>query len=205
MKRLSASCNTVYIYFMWFHLCDLNYFHVILCPSSSQNLVMPLLWTFVCVHVTNQNFVDRENHTHTFIGPFSGTAQVSRYHKGKTNLDFTKARDSEWQWHQLGCMQVYTSLQTDSHASTPPLSLLQATQWTVSKHWRQFESVTVILAEVVIGVAACHPGCLGSCSGPDNTDCASCREGYVHDEEQGCLGGCLCLLLSSLVVSCNLK
>jgi len=26
---------------------------------------------------------------------------VSRYKKGKTNLDFTGARDSEWQWHQL--------------------------------------------------------------------------------------------------------
>jgi len=49
---------------------------------------------------------------------------VSRYQKGKTNLDFTEARDSEWQWHQL--VQVYTSLQTDNHASTPPLSFLQA-------------------------------------------------------------------------------
>jgi len=38
----------------------------------------------------------------------------------KTNLDFTKARDSEWQWHPLGHMQVCTSLQTDNHASTPP-------------------------------------------------------------------------------------
>jgi len=26
---------------------------------------------------------------------------VSWYQKGKTNLDFTEARDSEWQWHQL--------------------------------------------------------------------------------------------------------
>ena len=26
----------------------------------------------------------------------------SRPKKGKTNLDFTEARDSEWQWHQLG-------------------------------------------------------------------------------------------------------
>jgi len=51
---------------------------------------------------------------------------VSRYQKGKTNLDFTEARDSEWQWHQLGYMQVSTSLQTDNHASTPPLSFLQA-------------------------------------------------------------------------------
>jgi len=62
-------------------------------------------------------------HTHPFNGPFSGTTQVSRYQKGKANLDFTGARDSEWQWHQLGCMQVCTSLQTDNHASTPPLSL----------------------------------------------------------------------------------
>jgi len=37
-----------------------------------------------------------------------------------------KQRDSEWQWHQLGCMQLCTSLQTDNHASTPPLSFLQA-------------------------------------------------------------------------------
>ena len=53
-----------------------------------------------------------QTHTHPFNGPFSGTTQVSRYQNGKTNLDFTEARDSEWQWHQLGQMQVYTSLQT---------------------------------------------------------------------------------------------
>jgi len=51
---------------------------------------------------------------------------VSRYQKGKTNLDFTEARDSQWQWHQLEHMQVCTSLQTDNHANTPPLSFLQA-------------------------------------------------------------------------------
>jgi len=66
-------------------------------------------------------------HTHTrFNGHFSGTTEVSRYQKGKTNLDFTEARDSEWQWHQLGHMQVCTLLQTHNHASTPPLSFLQA-------------------------------------------------------------------------------
>ena len=65
-------------------------------------------------------------HTHTFNGPFSGTTQVSRHQKGKTNLDFTGARDSEWQWYQLGHMQVCTLLQTDNHTSTPPLSFLQA-------------------------------------------------------------------------------
>jgi len=51
---------------------------------------------------------------------------VSRYQKGKTNLDVTEARDSEWQWHQLGHMQVCISIQTDNHARTPPHSLLQA-------------------------------------------------------------------------------
>ena len=44
-----------------------------------------------------------------FNGPFSGTTEVSRYQKGKTNLDFTQARDSAWQWHQLGHMQVAPS------------------------------------------------------------------------------------------------
>jgi len=72
---------------------------------------------------------------------------VGWYQKGKTNLDFTEARDSEWQWHQLVHMvwygmlnvdlysaittrvsnvQVYTSLQAHNHASTPPISFLQA-------------------------------------------------------------------------------
>jgi len=57
-----------------------------------------------------------------FNGPFSGYVWVSHYQKGKTNLNFYEARGSEWQWHQLGHMQVCTSLQTDNHASNPPLS-----------------------------------------------------------------------------------
>jgi len=47
------------------------------------------------------------NNTHTPVQwPFYGTTQVSRYQKGKTNLDITEARDSEWQWHELGHMQA---------------------------------------------------------------------------------------------------
>jgi len=64
----------------------------------------------------------RYTHTHPFNGPLSGTTQVSRYQKGKINLDFTEERDSEWQWNQLDHMPVCTSLQTDNHASTPSLS-----------------------------------------------------------------------------------
>jgi len=77
-----------------------------------------------------QSFTDHmpqaRTHTHPFSSPFSRTTRVSRYQKGKTNLDFTEARDSEWQRPHLGRMQVCTSLQTDNHASTPPFSFLQA-------------------------------------------------------------------------------
>ena len=76
-------------------------------------------------------------HTHPFNGPLSRTTQVIRYQKGKTNLDFTEARDSEWQ--MLGHMQVCISLQTDNHASTHHSVLyrtdaLPAAQPTASKH-----------------------------------------------------------------------
>jgi len=80
-------------------------------PGSNRSLVHPVV-------------LDRYVHTH---GPLSGTTRVSRYQKGKTNLvDFTEARDSEWQWHQLGHIQVCTSLQTDNHASAPTTQFLQA-------------------------------------------------------------------------------
>jgi len=77
--------------------------------------------------------------THPFNGPLSRTTQVSKYQKGNTDLDFTEARDSEWQWHQMGHMQVCTLLQSDNHTSTPPLSFyrpdaLPVAQPTASKH-----------------------------------------------------------------------
>ena len=100
-----------------------------------------------------------------FLGcPLSGTTQVSRYQKGKTNLDFTEARDSEWQWHQLGHMQICTSLQTDNHASVKALKanrpkspylrlLLVASLWilgynaTTSSNWNDLNRVDFLPAE----------------------------------------------------------
>jgi len=76
------------------------------------------------------------NYAHPFNGPLSGTTRVSWYQKGKTNLDFTEARDSE---RQRGHMQVCTSLQTDT-TPAPHCSVfyrpdaLPATQPTASKH-----------------------------------------------------------------------
>jgi len=54
-----------------------------------------------------------------------GTTLVSRYQKGKTNLDLLE-QDSEWQWHQLGHMQLCILPLTDNRASISPLSFLQA-------------------------------------------------------------------------------
>jgi len=54
----------------------------------------------------------------------SGTTQVSWHQEGKTNLDLLE-QDSEWQWHQLGHMQICTLIQTHKHASIPSL-ILQA-------------------------------------------------------------------------------
>ena len=82
--------------------------------------------TWIGLPVEESVRMTEDGDTHPLNGPLSGTTQVSRYQKVKTNLDFTEARDSQWQWHQLGHMQVCTSLPTDNHASTPPLSFLQA-------------------------------------------------------------------------------
>ena len=83
--------------------------------------------TYTSANNTGLLDLHQDNHfLQPFNGLFSRTTWVSRYQIGKTNLDFTGARDSEWQWHQLGHMQVCTSLQTDNHASTPPLCFLQA-------------------------------------------------------------------------------
>jgi len=54
-------------------------------------------------------------------------------------VDFAEARDSEWQWHQLGHMQICTLPQTDNHASNTSLSFyrpdaIPSTQPTASKH-----------------------------------------------------------------------
>jgi len=71
---------------------------------------------------------DAHTHTHSHILRLSWI--LSQHQKGKNRKvkqsGFTGARDSEWQWHQLGHMQICTLTQTHNHASIPPLSFLQA-------------------------------------------------------------------------------
>jgi len=90
--------------------------------NSITNSIIVIRKKFISNEKCDFTFLAQKTHTHTthtFNGPLSRITWVSRYEKGKTNLDFTEARDSEW--HQLGHMQVCTSLQTDNHASTTPL------------------------------------------------------------------------------------
>jgi len=68
---------------------------------------LPHLCLRFCKYITHTHaHTHTHTHTHPFNGPFSGTTRVIRYQKGEINVDFTEARDSEWQWHQLGHMQV---------------------------------------------------------------------------------------------------
>jgi len=144
MKQIS--CAFIIFRYVWI-LVNCGMF--LMCEGRGQTT--PVCW--VCwqscprsdpVEAVREECSVIHTHTHLFNGPFSATTRVSRYQKGKINLDFTEARDSEWQWHQLGLMQVCTSLQTDNHASTPPLSFfyrpyaLPAAQPTASKHWRHW-------------------------------------------------------------------
>jgi len=82
-------------------------------------------------------------HTHTFNGPFSWTARVGRYQKGKTYLDFTEARDSERQGSDISwaiCKSAPCSRQITTPAPHHSVfcgpDALHAAQPTVSKHWR---------------------------------------------------------------------
>ena len=81
----------------------------------------------------------QHTHTHPFNSRFSRTTWVGRYQKGKTNLDFTEARDSEWLWHQLGiCKSAPRSRQITTPAPHHSVfyrpDALPATQPTASKH-----------------------------------------------------------------------
>jgi len=58
--------------------------------TCKMKCIHSIQWCMVHIHYTG-----RHTHTHPFNGPLSGTTQVSQYQKGKTNLDFTEARDSE--------------------------------------------------------------------------------------------------------------
>jgi len=107
-------------------------------------------WSWYCKMV----LLLHHTYTHPFNGPFSGTNRVSRYQKGKTNLDFTEARDSEWQWHQLGHVQVCTSLQTDT-TPTPHRSVFTGRMPFLPPNQRRQSTEVALLTSLVCGREIC--------------------------------------------------
>jgi len=69
-------------------------------------------------------------HTHTH-NSFTALLDFVRDYPGEPTPERLKpiriywSRDSEWHWHQLGCMQIFTLTQTHNHTSIPPLTFLQ--------------------------------------------------------------------------------
>jgi len=133
VQQLPFLCSVCVVYdvFVW-RWCYINLFIIKIyyyyyCSSVCWvgNELCWLVYSQRSSWFTHKKLKDH-THTHPFNGPFPGLPKWACTRKVKTNLDFTEARDSEWQWHQLGCMQVCTSIQTDNHAITPPLSFLQA-------------------------------------------------------------------------------
>ena len=80
-----------------------------------------------------------QGHTHPLNGPLSGTTWVSRYQKGKTNLDFTEARDSGicWAIWKSAPRSRQITMPAPHHSVFYRPDALPATQPTASKHWRQ--------------------------------------------------------------------
>jgi len=65
--------------------------------GAIQICLLLLFFTLVLNSQGMKKLLYANTNTHPFNGPLSRTTRVSRYQKGKTNLDFTEARDSEWQ------------------------------------------------------------------------------------------------------------
>ena len=103
------------------HQSSLNFYRPHALPDAQTTVSEQWRHIMPTVNIT----IEQYTHTHlTALCP--GLPRWAGTRKVKTNLDFTEARDSEWQWHQLGHMQVCTSLQAENYARTPPLSFLQA-------------------------------------------------------------------------------
>ena len=117
-----------------------------LCPGlpgwASTRKVKPV-WISLLFLSPNQQCQSTHTHTYPFNGPFSGTTQVSWYQKGKTNLDFTEARDSvsgsgiSWAICKSAPRSRQITTPAPHHSVFYRPDAFPAAQPTVSKHLRQ--------------------------------------------------------------------
>ena len=139
---LTVSCsNKIQIGFTFLVLAHLG--------SPGQRAVKRVcvcMCVFVCsgqVFSTGLPSTSSYTHTHTHLmALFSGTTQVSHYQKGKTNLNFSEARDSEGSGISWTiCKSTPRSRQITTLAPHHSVfywpDALPAAQPTASKHWRQ--------------------------------------------------------------------
>jgi len=84
--------------------------------------VFMIIFGTLSFHISLISHTRTHARTHMFNGPLSRTTRVSQYQKGKTNLHFTEARDSEWQWHQLGHICKSAPCSRQINTQHPPLS-----------------------------------------------------------------------------------
>ena len=110
-----------------------------------------LTWNFSALYKNHSNSWNRiihhsvplngeYTHTHPFNGPFSRTTQVSRYQKGKTNLDLKQETVSgsgiSWDVCKSALRSRQITTPATHHSVFYRLDALPATQPTASKHWR---------------------------------------------------------------------
>jgi len=94
------------------------------CNTNNASLLHARNYASVLT-ITNATW-NTHTHTHTRLTAlcpgltgWAGTRKIKP-------IWILEKQESEWQWHQLGHMQVCTSLQTNNHTSSPPLRFLQA-------------------------------------------------------------------------------
>jgi len=154
----NGTCRPRYVmrissYFQW---CKLQ---AILLPLSCPLFQFHISYSFnwqnrkfsMKLYHVKEKVILPVTHTHTHTQPFycsagicpglpgwAGTRKVKPERVNQSG--FTGARDSEWQWHLLGYMQVCTSSQTTTPTSHLSVfyraDALPAAQPTASKHWR---------------------------------------------------------------------
>ena len=107
--------------------------------QSLQSMTALLLWWWWSCRM----YSTTHTRTHTpFHGPFSGNTQVSRYQKGKTNLDFLLKQETvsgsgiSWAICKSAPRSRQITTPAPDHSVFYRPDALPAAQPTASKHWR---------------------------------------------------------------------
>ena len=94
---------------------------------------LSIFMTTTDIYTCEQQMTTKMN---SFYGPFSGTTWVSQYQKGKTNLDFTEARDSGISWDicKSATRSRQITMPAPHHSVLYRPDAVPAAQPTASKH-----------------------------------------------------------------------